>query len=316
MRVLSTTRLQGDLEAQLQAKFPQVRFAFFSSIDRVTSHLSEADVLLTYGEDLTAEHIEQATDLKWIMVISAGLEKMPFEAIKKKGILVTNARGIHSIPMAEYTMATMLQFAKNMKQWHENQKAHCWDRSVEMTELAHKVITIIGPGAIGSEIARLAKAFRMTVYGISRSGQSVENVDQMFTMENIEKVLPLSDVVISVLPQTKETEQLITGKYFSLMPSTALFINIGRGKTVRQRDLLEALQSKTIAGAVLDVFEEEPLDPNHPFWEMDNVTLTPHFSSATAGYQPRSIDIFEKNLEVFLEGREEFINPIDLDRGY
>mgnify|MGYP001953539326 CR=1 FL=1 len=316
VNILSTTRLKGGLEEALTHEFPQVSFEFCSNINEASSSLGEAHIIITYGEDLTEEHIQSALNLKWIMVISAGLEKMPLKAIEDRGILVTNARGIHKIPMAEYAIATMLQAAKNMKKWTLNQKQHKWDRRVEMTELAGKALTIIGPGAIGAEIARLAKAFRMTTYGVSRSGNEVEYIDHMYTIDDIAVPLPLSQYIISVLPQTKETEQLISKEHFDLMPRTSVFMNIGRGKTVNQNDLLEALESGSIAGAVLDVFEEEPLDSTHPFWDMDNVTLTPHFSSVTSSYQPRAIEIFKSNLREYLKGGSNLINLIDVNRGY
>ncbi|GGE45595.1 2-hydroxyacid dehydrogenase [Pullulanibacillus camelliae] len=316
MKVVSTANLQKGLQEHLLSTFSEIDFLFYANIEAADEALFSADILITYGEDLTEAHIEQAEQLKWIMVISAGLEKMPLALIKKKGIMVTNARGIHKIPMAEYTIGAMLQFVKNMRQWSENQSHHQWNKAIPTGELAGKTVTIIGPGAIGQEIARLGAAFRMKSLGVSRSGQPLEHFDQIYSIDEIEQALPDADFVVAILPQTEQTEGLIKERHFALMSEQAIFINIGRGKTVVQDDLLKALQSGMIRGAVLDVFEEEPLDQSHPFWEMDNVIVTPHVSSATSEYQPRSITIFEHNLKVYLSGENNFINAIDLDRGY
>lgn len=279
--------------------------------------MRDADVLITYGEDLTPEMVKRAEHLKWIMVISAGLDRLPFSAIKEKGIMVTNARGIHKIPMAEYVFAAILQWAKKTKKWNEQQANHHWDKyGVKMEEITGQPIAIIGAGAIGGEIARLAKAFRMPTYGVNRSGRPAEYIDHMFKTDRMNEALKEAKYVVAVLPQTKETVALIGRDQFRAMRKDALFINIGRGKTVDQAALLEALKTGEIAGAVLDVFEEEPLDPGHPFWDMENVTVTPHFSSITSEYQPRALAIFEQNLDAYLAGRRDLINLIDLDRGY
>lgn len=317
MHVVTSAKIRHDLQDRLRNNFPSIRFSFYNHINDALEALSEADVLITYGEDLSPEMIEQAKQLKWIMVISAGLEKMPFQAIKERSIFVTNARGIHKTPMAEYTLAAMLQSAKNMKQWTKNQVAHIWDKTgVKMTELAGEALAIIGPGAIGSEIARLAKAFGMETYGVNRSGDDVPYIDHIYKLKDIFIPLAKAKYVVSVLPHTVETDHLLGTEHFKAMRNDALFINIGRGKTIDQDALLNALANGWIAEAVLDVFEEEPLPEAHPFWDMDNVTITPHFSSVTSGYQPRAIAIFEENLKQFIEGGTNYINLIDLDRGY
>ncbi|WP_085521214.1 D-2-hydroxyacid dehydrogenase [Tuberibacillus sp. Marseille-P3662] len=316
MNVVTSAKIRRDLRAELHQEFPRINFSFHTSMNEAKHDLQQADILITYGEDLDAEIINGAERLKWIMVISAGVEKMPLETILNQNITVTNARGIHKIPMAEYTLGVLLKTIKNMDTWYDNQQAHVWDRSVTMSELAGKTMTIIGPGAIGGEVARLAKAFRMNTLGINRTGKSANHIDEMYKMQQMIKPLQAADFVVSILPYTSETEQLITKTQFEGMKSSAIFINIGRGQTVRQADLLEALNEGDIAHAVLDVFEEEPLDAEHPFWAMDQVTITPHFSAITSQYQPRAIDIFKRNLRKYINGERDFVNWVDMNRGY
>jgi len=316
MIIVSIAGIKKELQTQLIHNHPDVDFRFYKKMNEAEKDLPVADAIITYGENLTAENIQSANHLKWIMVISAGVERLPFQAIKEKNILVTNARGIHKIPMAEYTFAAILQWCKKMKQWTVNQDKRIWSKyGLEMNELAGQTMTVVGTGAIGGEIARLAKAFRVHTLGVNRSGRKVEYFDEIYTISEIERPLTRSDIVVSVLPYTPETDHLIGKKQFDAMKEDSLFINIGRGNTVDQAELLSVLQSRKIS-AVLDVFEQEPLPEDHPFWGMENVVVTPHFSSISSLYQPRAFDIFEKNLLLFKENRTDLINLVDLDRGY
>lgn len=316
MKVVSTAKLRESLRNELCDRFPEVEFLFYKSMTEAEESWSQAEILVTYGEDVTEDILASFIQLKWIMVISAGLEKMPLRKIKEKGIIVTNARGIHKIPMAEYTFSVLLNVAKNTKIWFENQAQNKWDRRVTMEELFGASMTILGPGAIGNEIARLAKAFGMSTIGVNRSGQSVAHIDKIYTIDQLKEASSNSKYVVAILPETPETQGILDAGFFKALRQDAVFVNIGRGKTVNQTALLEALQAGEFDHAVLDVFEEEPLPENHPFWQMDNVTVTPHFSSVTANYQLRSIDIFKENLTRYLNKETDLINRIDLDRGY
>lgn len=316
MIIISSFKISDEKQDELRREFPQGDFRIYQDIHSAQESLSQAEILLTYGEDLTPEHIREAQSLKWIMVVSAGLEKMPFEAIRERGIMVTNAKGIHRIPMAEYTMSMILQTARNSKTIIENEKNHKWDRSVKMVELHGQTVLILGVGAIGGEIARLAKAFNMKTLGINTSGRPVDFVDEVYTMECLDEIIGKADIIVSVLPSTGDTKHLLKASHFDKMNSHAVFINIGRGDLVKEEVLLEALTQQKLAHAVLDVFETEPLPSDHPFWEMENVTVTPHFSSITKNYLPRAFEIFEHNLKVYLKGEQDFRNIIDPSRGY
>lgn len=316
MKVVSSAKLKRELKENLINNYPDLRFYFFKDMEEAREDLLDADILITYGEDLTNEIIKKVECLKWIMVISAGLDEMPFQSIKEKGILVTNAKGIHKIPMAEYTIAMILQVARQAKKLIENEQSHVWDRRVPTIELSGKTLGILGAGSIGTQIADYARVFNMKIIGFNRGGRKVDGFDEIVTKENLDKLLMKSDFIVSVLPSTPETDGILNKQTFKLMKKTATFINIGRGKNVVEKDLMAALKSGEISHAVLDVFGQEPLSKEHPFWEMNNVTVTPHISGISAKYLPRAIEIFETNLKIFIDSGKNYVNIVNVDRGY
>ncbi|PAV28156.1 D-2-hydroxyacid dehydrogenase [Virgibacillus profundi] len=291
-------------------------FIFCNNMDEAKEHLNDAEILVTYGSDLTAELVKHAAKLKWIMVMSAGLEQMPFKEIEEKNIVVTNARGIHKIPMAEYAIGMLLQVYRQAKALYKSEAEQHWDRSVHMQEITGKTMLILGTGSIGQEVARLAKAFQIKTIGVSRSGREVAYFDETHKVNDMKNVLPYADFVVSVLPSTNETSGLFTYEHFQLLPGHAVFLNMGRGDLVRSEDLLKAIQEKEISHAILDVFEEEPLPKEHIFWQEENITITPHLSGMSKQYTTRALEIFTENLDVYVQGKAEMMNKIDLSRGY
>ncbi|RPF50537.1 D-2-hydroxyacid dehydrogenase [Aquisalibacillus elongatus] len=316
MYVLVTAKMKTYLRERLTENFPNVTFDFKSPISEAEDVLPKANIILTYGEDLTNEHIKKAKNLKWIMVASAGLDEMPFEQIIEKDILVTNSRGIHTIQMSEYVIGMLLQVYRNLPTFLENQRQHKWEPRVKIEEISNRTMIITGTGAIGQETARKAKAFDMKTIGISKSGKHKEHFDECYTTDELKKQLPNADFVINVLPATDDTNQLFKAEHFEAMREDAIFLNMGRGTTVDEQAMINALQEGKIRHAVLDVFEEEPLDENSPLWDLENCTMTPHNSAVTENYVPRALDIFEKNLEQFLNEEAPEVNVIDPKRGY
>lgn len=316
MIILTTLILPEALQTDLHETYPELTFYYQDGVDTEDELLKVADVIITYGEDLTENHIEKALSLKWIMVISAGLEKMPLKAIAAREILLTNAKGIHKIPMAEYTLGMILQYEKKSKDIMLNKQNQKWDRVLEMGELHGKTILIVGAGAIGGEISRLSKAFGMKTLGVNRSGTAVNYIDTLYQLDKLNEALEQSDYVVSVLPSTPETKGLFTKKQFQAMKNTSVFINIGRGDLFNENVLVEALNNRELAHAILDVFEPEPLNQSHVYWTMENITITPHISSRTTEYLPRALGIFKENLFNYLEGNRELKNTVDPLKGY
>ncbi|HEU4965187.1 MAG TPA: D-2-hydroxyacid dehydrogenase [Bacilli bacterium] len=302
--------------ARIREIAPDLDIRVHTSIAEAQDDLPHAELLLTYGEDLTQDVMDRCKNLKWIPVISAGLELMPFAAIAARDILVTNARGIHKGPMAEHTMGLLLLFARRFLPMYRNQLQANWDRSVRLDELDGQTLGVIGAGSIGTEIAKRAKAFGMRTLGVARSKRPSEPFDEMFDVSGLDELLQRSDFVVVITPQTPETEGLIGERELGLMKRSAVLINIARGVVVDEAALLKALQDGTIAGAALDVFTEEPLPSDHPFWQLENCFLTPHISSRSPKYMERAQEIFRHNLRVYVTGQGEMINVIDPQKGY
>lgn len=316
VKIVTSFNVNPKIQNELMEKFPDLEFSFQGSMKEAEPEIDGAEILVSYGGDLNEEVINKAANLKWLMVFSAGMEKIPFDAIKQKGILVTNARGTSKTPMAEYTMGMILQVARKTKQLIENERQEEWNQRLKMIEISGATITIIGTGAIGSEIARLAKAFQMKTVGINRSGRKVDDFDEVYPVSELDKAIEQGDYIVSVLPSTPDTYHLLKEHHFKIMKKTCVFINIGRASLVDENVLIQALETGEIAHAVLDVFEIEPLPKGHPFWKMETVTITPHLSGVSRQYLSRCIEILEHNLKQYLSDENNFINVIDLDRGY
>lgn len=314
MKILFSFYPKRDQQTSLIEKFPQAEFIFQKPLDEEA--LKTADILVTYGEDLHASHLETAAQLKWIMVASAGLEKMPLEEIASRNIMLTNARGIHKTPMAESIIAHILSIKKSLPTMAENQRNGEWSRKLNSSELFGSTALILGTGAIGSEVGRILQAFGVRTIGCNRSGNTASSMDSMVSFNQLKATLPDADIIISILPSTGETKYLLTYEHFQCMKPSSIFMNFGRGDVLKEDELLQALKEERIAYAVLDVFEKEPLQSGHPFWKMDNVIVSPHASSHSSQYVVRALEIFSRNLTEWLNGNNQLENIIDTKRGY
>lgn len=313
MEVFFTFIPKEHQQQQLIAEFPDVEFYFEH---KGKSRLPTADIVVTFGEDLSDEDIQQAKKLKWIMVASAGVEKMPHAAILEKGIVVSNVRGIHKTPMTESVLAHLLALKRSLPFIYEQQRKEEWSRKSGSTELSGSTALIMGPGAIGAEIGRLLQAFGVHTIGCNRSGKSADAMEEMVAFGQLIDVLPKVDVVISVLPSTKETKHMLTPEHFGAMKNEAIFMNFGRGDLVEEKVLIEALEKEEIAYAVLDVFEQEPLPKAHPFWSMPNVVVSPHVSSHSEKYVERALEVFVANLKKWIAEDPHPSNLVNMERGY
>ncbi|WP_107950120.1 D-2-hydroxyacid dehydrogenase [Lysinibacillus parviboronicapiens] len=314
MRIYFTFEPRQDLREPLVEEFPQVDFVFQSGL--TTEELQKADVVVTYGEDLNEENLQYATKLKWIFVASAGVEKMPAQAIIERGILVSNVRGIHKTPMAESMLAHILAIKRALPWMYEQQKKCEWSKKGKQTELCDSTALILGPGAIGSEVGRLLHAFGVQTIGCNRSGKIAPHMDVMVSFDKLLEALPKADIVLSVLPKTRETTHLLKEEHFKVMKKNAIFMNFGRGNLVDEQVLIRAIKADEIGYAVLDVFEQEPLAENSPLWTLPNVIVSPHVSSHSSRYVERSLNIFKPSLVKWLDGETDLENVMDLSRGY
>lgn len=313
MEILFSFLPKQEQQDELLVNFPDVEIVFHKGLNEEA--LKSSQILVTYGEDLHAGHLETAEQLKWIMVASAGLEKMPLQEIANRGIVVTNVRGIHKTPMAETILAHILSIKKSLPLINENQRNGEWSKKVFPTELLGSTAIILGPGAIGGEVGRILQAFGVHTIGCNSGGRHAPYMDEIVSFDKLYEVLPKADIVISILPSTEQTKWLLTYEHLQSMKPTAIFMNFGRGDVVKEELLLRALKEEQIAYAVLDVFEKEPLAEGHPFWSMNNVIVSPHVSSHSSLYVVRALQIFSRNLNAWVE-QKPLENEIDLEKGY
>lgn len=314
MEILFTFKLKQQQEEKLARDYPALTFYFNGAVD--DKEVGLVDVIVTYGHDITSSVLEHAKSLKWIMVASAGVEKLPLADIAKRKILMTNVKGIHKTPMAESVLAHILALRRAIPEIYELQKTKEWRNKIHSTELKGATALILGPGVIGSEIGRLLQAFGVRTIGCNRSGLKNDVIKEVIKFDKLIDKLPEADFVISVLPSTSETRRLLTGAHFEAMKSSAVFMNFGRGDLVEEKILVQALRDNVIRHAVLDVFETEPLPVENELWTLSNCTVSPHISSKSGKYIERSLEIFNENLKEWFKGEGNFINIVDPVRGY
>ncbi len=240
--------------------------------------------------------IEKFPNLRYVQLTSAGFDRVPMDYAKAHGIEVRNARGVYSIPMAEFAVSGVLQLYKQSRFFTENQKQHRWEKHRGLLELNGKTVCIVGCGSVGTECAKRFQAFGCDVTGVDLFLREDENYRVMLPLELLNPVLEKSDVVVLTLPLTDETRHLMNADRFAKMKQGSVLVNIARGAVVDTEALLAALSDK-LSGAVLDVFEEEPLSENSPLWDMENVILTPHNSFVSSGNAARLTRVILKNLE-------------------
>ena len=221
--------------------------------------------------------ISKFENLRFIQLTSAGFDRVPMEEVNRRGIKICNARGVYGIPMAEFAVAGVLQLYKQSRFFTENQKSHGWNKHRGLLELWGKQVAIVGCGNIGQECAKRFAAFDCRVVGVDIFEAELPNISKMYHISKLQEVLPHSDVVVLTLPLTEETKHLFGESAFAAMKKGAILVNIARGGVVDTKALIQALQDH-LGGAVLDVFEEEPLSPDSPLWDMEQVLLTPHNS--------------------------------------
>lgn len=328
MKILVITAADGDTSGMYQVT-PEMlqKIQSLSKKLEITSVLNNdknlpdliksTEVLIS--NDLTMLTPENSQNLKWVHLTSAGTNKLP-DFIKNSATLITNSSGVHPIPISEHVFGLMLMLSRKIHQAHRFQiQKKKWIRNYgiyQPGELFGKTIIIIGMGRIGERIAKIADAFCMNVYAIVRDlNKKRSGHYKIFEMSDLPSLLKEADFVINCLPGTEHTKGIFNSKLFKKMKTTGYFINIGRGSSVVESDLVKALENKTIAGAGLDVFETEPLAESSPLWKLENVIITPHYSGWTPKYTDRVIDIFTDNLKSFLK-KEPMPNLINKELGY
>ena len=285
---------------------------------RLDAILSEAEVILS-NPMAPNDVLDRAPKLRWLQLTSAGVDRLlDAPIVHAPGVEVTTASGIHAVPISEFVLGAMLAFAKGFPGALRAHAEGNWSPYLP-EELAEKTVGILGFGAIGSRVAALAHAFGMEVLAIRRSVGSRHrgngHVSEFLPPSELTYLLGESDYVVVAVPLTQESRHMIGETELRSMKPTAVIVNIARGAVIDEPALVRALKEGWIAGAALDVFEQEPLPADSELWKLPNVLLTPHVSGGTPRYMERAIDLFCDNLHRYLEGRP-LLNVVDSQRGY
>lgn len=241
--------------------------------------------------------IEKFKNLKYIQLTSAGFDRVPMDYVNLYDIQIHNAKGVYSIPIAEFILSGVLQLYKQQEYFRNNQKQHVWEKHRGLRELNGKTVVIIGSGSIGTECAKRFTAFDCHVIGVGRNSRQAEHYEYIATIEDLDKeLLSKADIVVLTVPLTDDTRHLMNRERFSKIKEDAILVNVARGQIVDTDALIEVLQDQKLGGAVLDVFETEPLEPESPLWDMENVVVTPHNSFVGENNQERLAQIILYNL--------------------
>ncbi|MCA0755590.1 D-2-hydroxyacid dehydrogenase [Paenibacillus sp. N4] len=315
-KIVCLHKLSDDSIRRIREAAPEWELVCNADKETLKAQLPYAEIIAGWNEQALELVTREETPLRWVQCWGAGVDQMPLETFARKEILLTNASGVHAFPVSESVLAMMLAFARRLHVTLRNQANGKWKSPGSLREIHGKTAAVIGLGAIGEETARLAKAFGMNVLGVRRSGGESPYVDRMYDIGRLMEVLGQSDYVIVTLPLTNETRHLFGQAQFRAMKPSAYFINIGRGGTTDTDALADALRNGDIAGAGLDVFEQEPLPAASPLWEMENVIVTPHISGLTINYEERVMDIFMSNLQDYLVGKTASVNVVDFRKQY
>lgn len=239
--------------------------------------------------------IEQFHNLKYIQLTSAGFDRVPMEYVKAHGIQIYNARGVYSIPMAEFAVAGVMQLYKQTAFFWNNHQKHIWEKHRGLLELYGKTVCIVGCGSVGTECAKRFKAFGCRILGVDLFPREDEYYEKMIGLNQLDAVLEQADIVVLTLPLAEETYHLMNHKRLNKMKDGAVLVNIARGAVIDAEALIKEMDR--LGGAVLDVFEEEPLKKNSPLWKLEKVIVTPHNSFVGEGNGERLAKVIVNNLK-------------------
>jgi phosphoglycerate dehydrogenase-like enzyme len=308
------------LREKLQDAFPDFIVGQLQSYDRVPEEIVDTDVFV--GWSLRPEQFKIAGKLKWIHSPAAAVHQLMYPELINSDVILTNSSGVHGPVVAEHAIAVILALAKRLPQAMHYQTRKIWAQELlwnehpRPREVAGATVLVAGMGGIGSEFAVRAKALGMKVIAIRENpAKGAGPADEVYGPEKIDELLPQADFVLLCTPVTPATTAIINRERLNKMKFGAYLINVARGPLVDEAALIEALQEQRIAGAALDVFVEEPLPAESPFWSLDNVLITPHTAAVTEKLWERHYELIVENMKRFLAGKP-LLNEVDKRRGY
>ncbi len=259
--------------------------------------------------------LKQASQVKFVQLETAGNDTV-LKAMNKDTILC-NASGSFGVAISEYVIGSILMMYRHLHEYYQYKCHHKWDKITNIETISGKRVLIIGTGDLGSECAKRFQAMNAKTFGISLSGKAKTYFDEVYSNDQLQEQLACSDIIVLTLPNTKQTNHYFKKEYYDKMKPTSILVNVGRGSLLSLEELSEAIKAKKIAGAILDVYEQEPLAENHCLWDLPNVLMTPHISGtfhSDDAYQ-RYERILYHNLNAYLK-QEPLLNVVDIEKEY
>lgn len=316
--------LEEEFLTQIRAVSPGINIsvADLSQVDNMEIRnedfekiLSETEII--FGHRLPHDVVKRAPKLKWFQAMSAGVDMLLNDELRRSKVIITNMRGLASRSIAEMAFSMILTLAKKLRKCIRQQELHQW-RQFGPASLSGKTIGIIGFGSIGKEVAKLAKAFDMRIVAADykyKSNARHRNLEKLYPPEKIDELLAESDFVVISVPLTEQTRGLISLEQMQIMKKSAYLINVARGPIIDENALIEALQQNLIAGAALDVFNTEPLPENSLLWDLPNLIITPHIAGYVENYHQKATSLFCENLRRYINGKR-LINVVNKKLGF
>ena len=301
-----------------EEKFDKIRELGYETIyyneNVVTNNeeVDDIDVLVTYNPFKSLD-INKMKNLKYIQTTSVGIDQIPLDKILNRDIIIANNKGGYSVPIGEWIVMTILEIYKNSKKLYEQQSNKKWKINFKVSELTGKKIGFIGTGTLATEGAKRLKGFNVEIWGVNTTGSKKEYFDKCFSSEQMDEVFRNCDTIVCTIPATKDTLGIINKDKFEIMKNDSVFINVGRGNIVNEKDLIQYMHK--FRGVALDVFENEPLDKDNELWNFDNIIITPHNSWVSDKNDERTFNMIYNNLKNYIEGKS-LKNEVDIYKGY
>ena len=282
--------------------------------DNFKTSMADSNVLLAWN--FSTKNLKKiAPNLKWVHLISAGVEHLLPLDWMFDDLVLTNSSGVHAKKAGEYGLMSILMLQNHMTKIITNQKDKKFV-SLFSNPIAGKTVVVVGTGALGSSMAKLVAPLGVNIIGVNKRGRMVEGCSKVITTDKIDSVLPDADFLYIALPETPETKNLISRERLHILKHTCGIVNIGRESVMDYEHLRKKLEKNEISGAILDVFSEEPINKNSKFWDTPNLVITPHVSSDSKGnYIEMILEKFFKNLKLFIDNKD-LINQVDPNLGY
>jgi len=287
--------------ARLHQRFPQLQIDIVDHFSKAAPLMPDADILLTFGPMLRDEALHNAGKLKWIQALGTGIDGVIDQPSLRQDVIITNIRGIHGEPVSEAALMGMLALSRRLPDSVRYQNQHSWTRWPPRL-LDGKTVGIYGVGLIAEALAPRCAALDMTVIGFTSTKRELPGFDRMHLRSELIRHAGELDYLVLLVPYSEETHHCIDARVFAAMKPSSYLINLARGGILDETAMMEALESGKIAGAALDVFQEEPLPPDHPLWTTKNVIITPHLGGFCDVYAERALPTVEHNMACFLRG--------------